>query len=314
MGSLAFSSPVKLQKSKLLKEMTDVLKFCLMVGHCNWFRYVLYHLPGKLVRPQFYWHAKYTLEARKKKQENRKDLFWYLNGGDREDGGEELDFEQQVQDGVLVLVAGGETTSISINFLTYQILKNPSVLSTLRKELDEAFPLGLRTSEDFEIDWEKLLGCEYLNACVKESLRLMPPTNFLPRTVGKGGTTICGEFLPEGTEVMVPVSHITLSPSNFTNPKSFIPERWLPEPPSSLTSLPNYKFNTLAANVFGGSGHFACVGKNFALEEMRAIVGGLIRDWNVEIVEDDQGDWNGAGKQYFTVVNRQYQVKMSKRG
>jgi hypothetical protein len=44
------------------------------------------------------------LEERKKREEKRKDLFWYLNGGDREDGGDELDHEQQIQDGILVRV------------------------------------------------------------------------------------------------------------------------------------------------------------------------------------------------------------------
>jgi cytochrome P450 len=69
---------------------------------------------------------------------------------------------------------------------------------------------------------------EYLNACIRETLRLYPPiASGLPRFVPEGGAAISGEFLPGGTTVYVshyPAYHSSL---NFFEPDQFRPERWL---------------------------------------------------------------------------------------
>jgi cytochrome P450 len=53
-------------------------------------------------------------------------------------------------------------------------------------------------SEEFLLDLNKLSKLEYLNSCIKESFRLMPPANHMPRATGKGGLVVNGEYIPQG--------------------------------------------------------------------------------------------------------------------
>lgn len=56
-----------------------------------------------------------------------------------------------------------------------------------------------------------------------------------PRVTPKGGNTVLGRYiqllLPLQTRILIPQLASYHSPSNFTNPKSFVPERWLPDEP-----------------------------------------------------------------------------------
>lgn len=50
---------------------------------------------------------------------------------------------------------------------------------------------------------EHLLRMPYLEACIKEALRLYPPAVMLSRTLGEA-TVIKGISIPKGTGLMVP--------------------------------------------------------------------------------------------------------------
>ena len=64
---------------------------------------------------------------------------------------------------ITLLVAGHETTATALAWVFHYLLENPSVLATLRAELD-AGPLTP----------DRVVRLEYLDATVKETLRLSP--------------------------------------------------------------------------------------------------------------------------------------------
>lgn len=91
------------------------------------------------------------------------------------------------------IVAGADTTAISMTYLTYAVLACPELRSELEAEvagLPEGF--GDRECEELSL----------LNAVVNETLRLYGAApGSLPRTVPRGGTNLIGHYIPEGTVV-----------------------------------------------------------------------------------------------------------------
>ena len=91
----------------------------------------------------------------------------------------------------LFMVAGTETTATISAGLTYLLCKNPDVYDKLRKEIRETF------SCQEEIGIEKVAAMPYLNACLKEALRVYPPvSNAQPMLTPADGTTVMGEYMP----------------------------------------------------------------------------------------------------------------------
>ena len=94
------------------------------------------------------------------------------------------------------VAAGAETTGISLNAAVYFLWKNPRTLARLRQELDAE-----RSAAKFHdiVSVKDVADCRYLQAVIKEALRLHPGTGLgLTRVIPKGGLTLAGRHFPEG--------------------------------------------------------------------------------------------------------------------
>ncbi len=94
------------------------------------------------------------------------------------------------------VVGGAETTGISLSAAVYFLWKNPQTLAKLRQELDTR-----RSAGKFHdiVAVKDVTGCPYLQAVIKETLRLHPGNGLgLTRLVPKGGLTLSGHYFPEG--------------------------------------------------------------------------------------------------------------------
>lgn len=92
--------------------------------------------------------------------------------------------------------AGSDTTSITLSAILYHLLKNPKTMRKLREELDNAAKDG-RISDP--ITFKEAQDLPYLQAVVKEGLRIHPATGFtMPRIVPSGGREIMGRYFPGG--------------------------------------------------------------------------------------------------------------------
>ena len=102
--------------------------------------------------------------------------------------------------GFLLMFAGAETTGSLLSAAVSYLIRSPWVLDNLQRELDCSY----KTTAD--ISFTNCKHLPYLNAVIREALRLAPPVpGNLPRVVPLGGGTVCGEWLPAG------VSSLSLS-------------------------------------------------------------------------------------------------------
>ena len=123
--------------------------------------------------------------------------------------------------------AGSDTTSIAMVAVFYYLMKNPSALQKLHAEIDAAAKAGALSSP--HIKYSDAVKLPYLNACIKESMRLHPPLGTsMPRHVPAGGAELAGAFFPAGVKVGVNAAVVQYDKDVFgDDAEAFRPERWL---------------------------------------------------------------------------------------
>lgn len=123
------------------------------------------------------------------------------------------------------VIAGSDTTAISLSSIMWHLMQNPESLRKLRAEIDEFTAQG-RCSDN--ITFKQSQHMPYLQAVMKEALRIHSATG-LPmwRVVPDGGAEISGRFFPAGTVVGVNTWVAHYDEQTFPDAKAFRPERWL---------------------------------------------------------------------------------------
>ncbi|KAI1153642.1 cytochrome P450 [Nemania diffusa] len=169
----------------------------------------------------------------------------------------------------LFMTAGTETTASLLSGTTYYLLQNPAKMKILVDEVRGRF----KSNE--EITLEALGHLKYLNACIREGLRVYPPVpSAIPREIAEGGNVVMGKWLPAGTRVSVHQTATYRSPANFKNPDEFVPERWLGDP--------IYKDDIRESHQPFSIGTRNCLGMNMAWHEMRLLLAKLIFNFNMQ--------------------------------
>jgi cytochrome P450 len=94
------------------------------------------------------------------------------------------------------VIAGSDTTGITLAAIMYHLIRNPTSMRKLQKELDDATDQGsLSESATFS----EAIKLPYLQAVIKEGLRIHPAVGMLMgRVVPEGGRELAGHFFPAG--------------------------------------------------------------------------------------------------------------------
>ncbi|KAF2265381.1 cytochrome P450 [Lojkania enalia] len=229
---------------------------------------------------------------------DRKDFVYYIL---RQSKRIDLSQDEIIVNGALFIVAGSETTAMTLSAMTNFLCARPQKFDKLKQEIREAF------ETEQEITVEKATALQYLNACIEETLRMLPPApiGFL-RSVPAGGDTVDGEYLPAGTTVSVSSWCAQHNPANFKNPDAFIPERWYEPEFASDHKLASRPFSL---------GPRGCIGKNLAYMEMRLLFCRLFWLYDIQTA-DGAPDWITDGqmknmKAYSTWVKPELNVKVT---
>jgi cytochrome P450 len=173
--------------------------------------------------------------------DEREDVFSMLLGARDEDGQPMTD--QELRDElVTLLVAGHETTATGLSWAFELLLRTPRVMDRLRASLAEG--------DD-----------TYLDAVVKEALRLRPVIPGVGRVVRGEPFELGGYMVPPGVEINPSIGVIHRRGDRYPQPGEFRPERFLGDgAPDTYTWVP-----------FGG-GTRRCLGASFALLEMKVVI------------------------------------------
>ena len=153
--------------------------------------------------------------------------------------------------------AGSDTTAISFRAVIHQLLTHSDCLAKLRDEIDRCEREGIISER---ITFNEANNMPYLQACIKESLRLHPAVGMcLERYVPRGGAVICGRHLPEGTIVGANPWVAGRDPAVYgKDALEFKPERWIEAEAEQLRVMER---NFL---VFG-AGARICIGRYISL-------------------------------------------------
>ncbi|KAH8784862.1 cytochrome P450 [Hyaloscypha sp. PMI_1271] len=188
------------------------------------------------------------------------------------------------------MFAGSDTTAISLRAVLYYTLKNPPVLARLNTELSTAFAEGKLS---FPVTWKQSQSLPYLDAVIKEALRLHPAVGLpLERLVPAPGLQLPnGPSLPAGTIIGASPWIIHRDESIFgAEANEFNPDRWLRKEGEAETQFKARAGGMVRATFTFGAGSRTCIGKNVSLLEIYKVMPSLF--WRYEIrLKDPEKEW-----------------------
>jgi cytochrome P450 len=194
------------------------------------------------------------VDRRRRAGENgRKDIVSILIDARYEDGSALSDGE--LRDELMTLLTDGPTSS-SLAWVFERLLRHPEKLARLQEEV-------IAGEED-----------TYMDAVVKETLRLCPPVPVVVRRLLKP-MELGGYTLPAGTTVAPCVYLIHRNEEIYPQPRHFLPERFLAEPPGTYTWIP-----------FGG-GTRRCLAASYAELEMKRVLRTVLSEVNLRPADSD---------------------------
>ncbi|KAF9057730.1 cytochrome P450 [Panaeolus papilionaceus] len=201
------------------------------------------------------------------------------------------DLSHSLLDEALSIVqAGSDTVGNTCTLGVYHVLRQETIRNQLVAELIAAYP-----DNDQPLDLRVLQSLPYLNAVIKESLRLSHGfVTPLPRVVGPLGSNIAGIDLPANTIVGMSVTCVHLDSAIFPQPREFKPERWLEQSASGLTQ------HLLSFS----KGPRMCLGVNIAWVQLYLFFGHIFRRLDLELV-DTSMDAFKSFKDFFVPLHNE---------
>ncbi|KAK6084349.1 benzoate 4-monooxygenase cytochrome p450 [Seiridium cupressi] len=208
---------------------------------------------------------------------------------------------ETVDDGTIIgyllvnLIAGADTTAITIRAIFYHALKDTKVYRKLEEEIVAA-KLGDVPS------FNAVRALPYLEAVVREAMRMHPSISMLlERYVPDSGLSLPGgSFVPAGSIVGINPYVVHRNKRIWgEDADSFRPERWIRghHPGAKDETADAYRerlrlFN--ASDLTFGGGSRICIGRSLALVEVYKLVATLIARYEIELV-DPERDWEVTG-------------------
>ncbi|XP_019177827.1 PREDICTED: cytochrome P450 CYP82D47-like [Ipomoea nil] len=177
-----------------------------------------------------------------------------------------------------ILLAATDTTSITLAWALSLVLNNYKVMERIQDELDTH--IGKERCVD-ECDLKQLI---YLQAVIKETLRLYPPAPLALPHEAIEDCTIDGYHIKKGTRIVPNLMKIHRDPMIWANPNEFIPERFLTD----------HKDVDVRGNHFQlipfSSGRRMCPGVSFGLQIVQLTLASQIHSFDMKRLSNEPID------------------------
>ncbi len=187
----------------------------------------------------------------------------------RGEDGRGMSEQQLLDEAITMLLAGHETTALTLMYSVYLLSGHRHLRNRLRAEVDEV--LGGRAP--VAADLEKM---PLLDAVIREALRLYPPAYAFGREVVEP-FELGGVLLRRGSQVIVSPYAMHRDRRFWSAPNDFKPDRWLN---GEAKQQPRYVYMP-----FGG-GQRICIGSHFALLEANLLLATLTQRATLDVRPD----------------------------
>ncbi|KAL7150170.1 hypothetical protein ABFS83_05G092000 [Erythranthe nasuta] len=156
------------------------------------------------------------------KKEGKKDFLHILLEHQEKEDSEYSVSHTQIKAIFMDILAGGtDTTSMTIEWAMAELMNNPEVMIKAQNELSDVVGLNNMIEESHT---PKL---KYVEAIMKETMRLHPAVPLLVPRSPVQSSTVGGYTIPENSKIFINVWSIQRDPSIWDNPLEFRPERFL---------------------------------------------------------------------------------------
>ncbi|KAL2534174.1 Cytochrome [Abeliophyllum distichum] len=172
---------------------------------------------------------------------------------------------------LVLLVAGTDTMSISMEWAMSLLLNNPQSINKIKDEIDANVP------KDRLLDEQDLPKLKYLPNVITETLRLYPPVPFLIPHQASENCTVGGYDISKGTMLLVNLWAMHRDPRLWEKPTEFMPER------HELKKEEEYMLPF-------GAGRRKCPGGGIANRVLELTLGTLIQAFEWDRVSEEMVD------------------------
>lgn len=176
-----------------------------------------------------------------------------------EQDGSELSAENIRSQILTFLFAGHDSTAAAMSTLIVCLVANPRVEAKVVAEIQRVVGSG-------EVNVGHLPQLTYLDWCLKEALRLVPPVASFQR-MAFTDMVLGGRWnVKQGTPILIDIFALHLDPETWgPDAAYFVPERWESGPPHPYSYMPF------------ASGPRGCIGKEFSLIEQKIVAVKLLQ-------------------------------------
>ncbi|MBX0323600.1 cytochrome P450 [Halomicroarcula sp. F13] len=183
----------------------------------------------------------------------------------RDDG--EQSPEQLRDEMMTMLLAGHDTTALTLTYTWFLLSENPEAERRVHEELEAV--VG-----DERPGMEHVRELDYLEWVIQEAMRLYPPVYTIFREPTED-VELSEYPVDAGTTLMLPQWGVHRSERFYDDPETFDPERWKPERAKERPRFAYFPFG-------GGPRH--CIGKHLAMLEAQLIVATTAQQYRLEFM------------------------------
>ncbi|KAJ5116813.1 pisatin demethylase [Penicillium angulare] len=296
----------------ILKQIEDRFSYVAVVGQMPWLDSVLHKNPvtsylkslisSPTVSPVLKFALDRIAERKKQRQENpeksdtnRDFLARFLDIKDAQPDIPDFWIISWCQQNVQ---AGSDSTAITLTSVFYHLLRDPESMALILEELDQA-------NLPSPVPWDIAHKLPYLDACIKEALRMTPAIGIpLERVAPAEGMELGGKFFQGGTVLGVSAWVVQMDQGVYgEDASSWRPGRWVEASSEKRKEMDRTLF------AFGG-GSRVCIGRNISYLEMYKVVPELLVRFKFSL-QNPEKDW--TLKNAFFTYTKGVQVTVERR-
>ncbi|XP_052193633.1 xanthotoxin 5-hydroxylase CYP82C2-like [Diospyros lotus] len=177
-----------------------------------------------------------------------------------------------------MILGGNDTTVATLTWALTLLLNNRQVLKKAQDELD------IHVGKQRQVNESDIKNLVYLQAIVKETLRLYPALPLSVHREAMEDCTIAGFNIPAGTRLLVNLWKLQRDPDIWSNPLEFRPERFCMD--QRDFDVRGHHFELIPF----GAGRRICPGITFALQVLHLTLARLLHGFELGTVSDMKVD------------------------